>query len=320
MLTRKITRREACLLLGTVAGTALLPKDLFAAISIEDIVGSWEVGRSVGISYQPIETLQLPDIKQAGFSCLELSFAAPAFAQTPEEKRLEWCKEVRQQADAAGLKLRSVHVPFGGAWDISFIDEEKRKNAVQMAIPFFELKEILGAKYYIIHPSAEPIAPEDRPKRIEQSIKSLKELAAAAKAKGVIITVENLPRTCLGNTGKELVEIVDAVGSPKTVKICFDSNHPLQEKPEDFVAAVGNRIATTHMSDYDTIDGKLDERHWLPYEGCINWKAVVAAMVKAGYPGPFVFETSRFKDGTPATNAEIFERWQRIKREFDVKT
>ena len=42
------------------------------------------------------------------------------------------------------------------------------------------------------------------------------------------------------------------------------------------------------MSDYDLVD----ERHWLPGEGKINWKNVMAALEKIGYGGSFMYEIS----------------------------
>ncbi|MDR3197751.1 MAG: sugar phosphate isomerase/epimerase [Planctomycetaceae bacterium] len=308
-MNKKMTRRNALMFMTSILGTTALHYPLFAGD--REILEKWKVGRHLGIRFQPLEKLELEKVRKAGFQCIELTIDRNAYAQTTEPQRLEWYTALKKQADTLGLELRSLHVPFAGIWDISVQNEEARIKAVQNTIPFFELKKLLGVHFYNIHPSAEPIKDEERSKRLEQCIKSFKELAQAAKTKGVCIVVENLPRTCLGNTSTEIIKIVDTVGEPETVRICFDSNHTLKEKPEEFVTAVGNRIASTHMSDYDG----LDEKHWLPYEGIINWNAVVSELIKTGYPGPFAFETSRFKDRN-ASNDEIFAAWIRIKNSF----
>lgn len=308
-MNKKMTRRNALMLMTSILGTTTLSYPLFAGD--KEILEKWKVGRHLGIRFQPLEQLELENVRKAGFQCIELTIDRNAYAKTTEQQRLEWYTALKKQADTLGLELRSLHVPFAGIWDVSVLNEEARINAVQNTIPFFELKELLGVHFYNIHPSAEPIKDEERSKRLEQCIKSFKELAPIAKLKGVCVVVENLPRTCLGNTSTEIIKIVDTVGEPETVRICFDSNHTLKEKPEEFVAAVGNRIASTHMSDYDG----LDEKHWLPYEGVINWKAVVSELIKTGYPGPFVFETNRFKNRT-ASSDEIFAAWIRIKNSF----
>ena len=52
------------------------------------------------------------------------------------------------------------------------------------------------------------------------------------------------------------------------MKVCFDSNHLLQEQGDSFILAVGDKIVTTHISDYDFVN----ERHLLPGELDIDWE------------------------------------------------
>ena len=125
--------------------------------------------------------------------------------------------------------------------------------------------------------------------KIAALVRSLGELKAATNS---AICVEDLPRTCLGNTAAELSAIVAAAD----VKVCLDVNHFLKEKPEEAIPVLGKRIATTHGSDYDFID----ERHLLPKRGKIDWNAVIAALEKVGYAGAFNYES----EGTPAEKAK----------------
>jgi sugar phosphate isomerase/epimerase len=53
-----------------------------------------------------------------------------------------------------------------------------------------------------------------------------------------------------------------------------------------FVEAIGSRIITLHVSDYDFID----ERHLLPGEGKNDWAAIVDALERADYAGPWMYE------------------------------
>ena len=131
------------------------------------------------------------------------------------------------------------------------------------------------------------------------------------------LALECLPRTCLANTADELLQIVNAVGND--LGACFDSNHLLKEKPEEFVAKVGGKITTVHISDFDG----LDEKHWLPGTGIINWTEVVTELVKSGYNGPFMFEASKHKpasDGTvnPAklTTTELYSSFEEIRDKY----
>ena len=36
----------------------------------------------------------------------------------------------------------------------------------------------------------------------------------------------------------------------------------------------------------------VDERHWMPGKGIVDWNDVIAALVEVGYEGPFTFELS----------------------------
>ena len=49
---------------------------------------------------------------------------------------------------------------------------------------------------------------------------------------------------------------------------------------------MGDKIITTHISDYDFVD----EKHWLPGEGKINWQELYKALLDIGYKGPWLYE------------------------------
>jgi len=113
------------------------------------------------------------------------------------------------------------------------------------------------------------------------------------------VCVEDLPRTCLGHDVKEMVELVSA---HDRLRVCFDVNHLLTiygGTHLEFVKQLGDKIITTHMSDYDFID----ERHYFAGEGEINWEELITAMEEADYNGPFLYEggfdPSSYKPETP---------------------
>jgi sugar phosphate isomerase/epimerase len=49
---------------------------------------------------------------------------------------------------------------------------------------------------------------------------------------------------------------------------------------------IGNKIIATHISDYDFVN----ERHWLPGEGKVDWQEVIAILTEIGYDGPWLYE------------------------------
>ena len=199
-----------------------------------------------------------------------------------------------------GTKLASLHLPFMPFDEIDISKPELADKTVE------RLSELIrrasreaNIKTYVIHPSGEPIEDNERPVRMECAKNSLAKLAAVARECGVVIAVENLPRTCLGKNSAEILELI----SPDpTLKVCFDTNHLLSESHESFIKATAPYMVTTHISDYDFVD----ERHVLPGEGMVDWQKLLSDLTESGYAGPWMYEIGLSAE-TP-----------RIKRERDL--
>jgi sugar phosphate isomerase/epimerase len=189
----------------------------------------------------------------------------------------------RELANEYGVELWSLHLPF---LPFNVIDPSNPTIADYTVEYFCSLinKAVeIGIKVFVVHPSGEPIAESDRATRLACAKKSLAALAEYATAKGAVIAVEDLPRTCLGRDSSDILELISA---HPDLRVCFDTNHLLGEKIADFIANVGDKIITTHVSDYD----EKNERHWLSGEGVIDWKALKDALIAVGYDGPWLYE------------------------------
>lgn len=206
-----------------------------------------------------------------------------------EEKLVALTAPIGDAVIENGLCLWSIHLPFGGGWDIAHYEERDRESAIFGLKRIMDLTAKWNPKVFVVHGCLEPVTDEERPIRVAHCIQSLIELEAYAKKFGAHIAVEDLPRSCLGNTSKEIRAISAAAG----VSVCFDVNHLLYDNQDDFLDILDHNIITTHISDYDGID----ERHWLPGEGIINWKNLYERMQKAGYRGPYLFELKVGENG-----------------------
>ena len=190
--------------------------------------------------------------------------------------------DIQKWAAAYGVELWSYHLPF--AWyNIATLDSEKRAKVIDLYAEMIKKAREIGVRHFVTHPSAEPYTPEERADRISACKESLVRLAEIGRQNDAIIAVEDLPRTCLGNCSSELLDLVSVDDS---LGICLDTNHLLGEDLITFIKKVVHRAVTTHVSDYDFID----ERHWLPGEGKVDWRAVYAALCEGGYKGPWVYE------------------------------
>ena len=263
-------------------------------------VEQWILGTSLSIreEFSPEAFVQL---KEAGIDYAELGLRAPQFYADSLEKE-EFCRVIQEAASEAGITIWSIHIPYGKEWDISDPSETVRQEVIKRHQKLFEIFKFLQPTKAIIHPSFEPNPPEGREARLEACRKSLVVLTAEAESYGVELVIENLPRTCLGNSSQEILWLLEGIES---LGVCCDVNHLLTETPQDFIQKVGSRITTLHLSDYDGID----ERHWPPGKGIIEWNLVLESLLQSGYSGPFLLEYG----DTPENKADM---WKKMKSQF----
>lgn len=226
---------------------------------------------------KPFSEQLFKDYEEAGISAMEISYNL----ETTNEYDFALAKSY---ADKYGIELWSLHLPF---MPFSIIDISKPELA-ESSLEYYS-KMLLkanreaGITRFVVHPSGERIAVEDRPTRLATAKKYLEKLADVAKRVDSIILVEDLPRLCLANNSDEILYLTEGHDS---LKVVFDTNHLLNEKLEDFIRKVGSRIASTHISDYDFVD----EKHWLPGEGMIDWTMLYNELKAVGYDGVWLYE------------------------------
>lgn len=260
----------------------------------------WRVGTSTALFRGGLTAAHVDEAKAAGIECFEFV----AKADDPEsDARYD---ALAAQVQKLGMSVWSVHLPFGRDKDISSTDAEIRETWIRKNVAIMERAVGWGVQKAVLHPSYEPIPDEERPARLQYAIESLRRLAEAADRLGIQIAVECLPRTCLGNTSQEILQLLTAHPS---LGVCCDVNHLLKETPQAFIEAVGSRIVTLHISDYDG----LDEKHWLPGRGVIDWPAVLGALARIGYSGPFMYEVvNRATDAVPVTPQMLVDCWRSL--------
>ncbi len=192
-------------------------------------------------------------------------------------------KLIKAFAEKYNINLHSFHLPFSPFTEIDISGKRLKNRTVRYYTELIKKASDIGIRNFIVHPSAEPILPHFRANRLENSKESLYKLAEIANKYDSYILVENLPRTCLGRNSDEILELISC---HKNLYVCFDTNHLLDENIDDFIKKVNIKIKSTHISDYD----RLNERHWLPGEGVVNWNSLYKKLLEAGYNGPWLYE------------------------------
>ncbi len=215
---------------------------------------------------------------KAGIKYMEISLDPP-----DRYNHIDYPK-IKEWAEQTGVIIYSLHLPYYPfeTNDISTLDDDIRVMSVGLHKGYIQQGADAGIKIFVLHPSAEPIPDIERQRRLEQAKKSIDQLCDFARDLDVYIAIEDLPRTCLGNTSED----INYLTSHPHARVCLDTNHLLTEDVGEFVRKVGSKIITTHISDFDT----KNERHWQPGEGVIDWVDVMDALDEVGYAGPLMYE------------------------------
>lgn len=284
---------------------------VLVAVSLCGYAQEYEVGTTTAVWKVPAAT-DFRHAKNAGVKYVEVAFNQ-CYRGIPADEVVPRIREMKAKIDSADIKVWSIHLPFSRTLDISVLDDRKRKENVAFMAEMIELCAMFQPKCLVLHPSSEPIADSIRAQRILYASQSITFLKQYADKIGAELCIENLPRTCLGNTPEELMEMI---GDIPGVKICFDTNHYTKGTTEHFVATVGKRIGTIHASDFDSVN----ECHWLPTQGDIKWGKLMYDLERIGYKGVFMYEATKDheRDNVRPTSERIVETFGKIIDDYKI--
>ncbi len=215
---------------------------------------------------------------KSGLEAIEISLSPESYSS------LNY-KAIEKFSGKYGVELWTYHLPFAPISEIdpSSLDEKNRKHTVAYFAEMIKKASEIGINKFVVHSSGERIEDDIRKEKILRAKESLNELAEIAEKSGSVICVENLPRACLGNCSDELKDLISVNDK---LRVCFDTNHLLKEDSAVFIKNLAHKIVTIHVSDYDFIN----ERHWLPGEGKIDWAEMLKNLKNAGYNGVWMYE------------------------------
>ena len=251
----------------------------------------WKLGLSVSMNAMNDESMNA--LFSAGIHDVELCFSRAASC-VPYPTN---AKELQALANKHGVTISSIHLPFCDGTPASK-DPEFRTAIFEMHALLMQAAAKTGVSIAVLHPSSEPYTDEERESRMELAIDMVARLTDTATRCGITLALENLPRTCLCRTSDEMRRFLDEIPD---LRVCFDTNHSLIEDNLAYLRAIGDRLVTLHVSDYD----RIDEKHWLPTEGVNDWSAILSTLEALNYQGRFLYET---KEKTPQLIRQNFDK------------
>jgi len=223
------------------------------------------------------------EVAEAGFVNFELAYdCIMGYKQSLEAMNADAVMR-REHALSAGMHISSAHLPYAFFFDFSVTDTEARKRALQIHTDLLRVYSDWEIPIAVVHASAEPISDGERAERLLRATEGVAILGERARSLGVTLALEVLPRTCLGNTSEELLQISQ---NGESAKLNLDFNHLMKETHFDFIDRTAKHLVTTHLSDYDLVN----ECHWAPGIGDVDWAGCVKRLTDYGYTGQLMLE------------------------------
>lgn len=202
-------------------------------------------------------------------------------------------KEVRRElvrtAKELGLSYTfCTSLPADG--DVASDDPAQRQRGIDFIRANLDVIHEMGGEVVggMLHGSTrKPGVPVDnatRQRRLENSARSVEQMAAAAKSAGVTLGLElcNRYENTMLNTVEQGLEFLNMVDCPN-VGLHLDTYH-MNVEEDDIAAAIvqaRGKIVNVHI---------CENNRKLPGMGHINWREVLLALGAAGYDGALAME------------------------------
>ena len=186
--------------------------------------------------------------------------------------------------------------------------ERQFEDSLTMTDGVFACAKALGAKYYTFHGRAY-IKAVPKHEDIPFFIERLKKLCDFAEKRGVTVTLENV-FWCMYNRVGFFSLIKDECPNLMT---CLDIKQARLSgcKVEDYIAEMGDRLKTVHLSDYDE-RGKM----CLPGKGVFDFEKLFKHLSEAGFDGNMFIEAYTDDYGKVEEIADSLDYLQKLKQKI----
>jgi sugar phosphate isomerase/epimerase len=185
-------------------------------------------------------------------------------------------------AEEQGIAIDSLHAPYRVKHDISYSDSESRMASVcRIALAMSAAVE-LGAKTVILHLQSFPV--KTGIQDVDSLLRSLEALVETAENMQIRLAAENLP----GEVANLFLHRALAEFKSDHFGFCYDSSHDQlgPGKPYEILEEFADRLFAVHLSDNDG----LEDRHWIPFTGIVDWERVCYILHEARYSHPLLLE------------------------------
>lgn len=250
---------------------------------MEISLAGWSINRRFRDQENPLSLLDYPQLSRDEFGINAVELNSPFFIyedpDNPAESGISdtYVDELRRRADDVGVRLLSIAVDGHG--NLSSIDEDERKQAVENHKKWYDICQKLGCNAFRAN-SGGTHGADATEEEIERCIKSFEELAVIGENTGIRVMMENHGGVSV--SPDNIVQIMEEVDSAYCrVLADFLNWRPTDDKVEN-LRAVAPYTWATHAKflSFDE-SGESNE---------IDCESVMEIFKAAGYINPFGIE------------------------------
>lgn len=231
--------------------------------------------------------------------------AAEVFLNSQSELEPAYLKELRRVADAAGVRLLSVHPFTSGMEPMLFFSGYQRRFADgrELYRSYYRAANILGAGMVVFHGNIAQFRMER-----EDYFQRFGILMADAAREGVELCHENVSR-CTGRSPDFFLDMARYLPESRYV---FDVKQAVRagEDVFEFAEAMGKRVAHVHISDHN-----VDHDCMVLGQGVFHTREFLSYLRSQGFDGGVIVELYRENFGDVV---ELYESYQHLCREIST--
>jgi hexulose-6-phosphate isomerase len=223
--------------------------------------------------------------KNAGFNAIEIRMEEKGEI-TPRSTPAEM-QPLRDAAARTRIEIASLWILTPRSPSLASPDPAVRERAAAMVRTGIELAPALGCGALLVVPGVLgsgarfEVTHEEAWQRATDAFRRFVPLAEKAE---VMLTPENVWSKFLVSP-LDMRSFIDQFRSP-WVGAHFDTGNVMQfGYPQDWIRTLGARIRRVHLKDYKLSAGGVQGRFVPLLEGDVQWKEVMAELVKTGYSG-----------------------------------
>jgi L-ribulose-5-phosphate 3-epimerase len=232
---------------------------------------------------------------EAGMEALELVVGEDGpITPTMDEAT---CRQIGDQVREAGIDVASLATILFWHHNYGADDPAEREKAHDLTLAMLDRAAWLGTDAILVVPAVvggwdSPALQISYADALSRTYEALARLAPEAERRGVAIAIENIgifSKFLLSPV--ETVDLIDRVNSP-WVGVYFDTANVMTSGyPQDWIRILGPRIHRVHIKDCDLSKPGM-EGFCAPFDGDVDWSAVMKALSETGYDGPLTYEGS----------------------------